>query len=225
MQATGNLQRNFVVADNLGLVHSCAHKFTGRGIEYDDLFQAGCIGIIKAAEAFDPCRGIKFSTYAVPVILGEIKRLFRDGGTVKISRSIKELSGKINRTRETFALKNDREPTISELAELLSVSSEDIAEAVSACSPVISLTSDEESGNGQLDIPVPSPEDELSDSISLRQSLALLSENDRLLITLRYFGGKTQSQTAKQLGMTQVQVSRKEKKLLEQLKNDLLPAR
>lgn len=223
MPLTQNLERNSVVSSNIGLVHSCAHKFKGRGIEYEDLFQAGCIGIIKAADAFDTERGVKFSTYAVPVILGEIKRLFRDGGSIKVSRSIKELAGKINREREIFIRKNGCEPTISELAAALELPPEDIAQAVGACTPVMSLTADDDEGGGQFDIPTLSPEDEISDALSLRQAVALLPSEDRTLIILRYFSHKTQTETAKILGMTQVQVSRREKKILERLRKDLVP--
>ena len=115
--------------DNLGLVHLCANKFRGRGIEYDDLYSAGCIGLMKAVKAFDTDRGVKFSTYAIPVILGEIKRLFRDGGSVKVSRSLKELSLKLQKFREIFLKEKFHEPTIKELAEMAQVDEADAAEA------------------------------------------------------------------------------------------------
>lgn len=129
--------RDILITENMGLVHTCAHRFTGKGIEYEDLFQAGCMGLVKAFDAFDRERGVRFSTYAVPVILGEIRRLFRDGGTVKVSRTLKELSIRTAREREKFALKEGREPTIKELAERLGVSEEDVTEAVCAAAPVI----------------------------------------------------------------------------------------
>ncbi|MEG1429178.1 MAG: sigma-70 family RNA polymerase sigma factor, partial [Hydrogenoanaerobacterium sp.] len=113
------LSRAATIEKNLGLVHSCAHRFKGRGLEYDDLFQAGCMGLCKAVDAFDRNRGVMFSTYAVPVILGEMRRLFRDGGSVKVSRSLKELSLKATRTREIITAKTGHEPTIGELAVLL----------------------------------------------------------------------------------------------------------
>ena len=112
------MERSAVIESNLGLVHSCAYKFKGRGIEYDDLFQAGCMGLIKAADAFDTTRGVRFSTYAVPVILGEIRRLFRDGGSIKVSRSIKELSMKIFRLREEYARQHGREPSLLSLIHI-----------------------------------------------------------------------------------------------------------
>ena len=208
--------------NNIGLVHSCAGKLKGRGIEYDDLFQAGCMGLIKAAKAFDYDRGVRFSTYAVPVILGEMRRLFRDGGTVKVSRTVKELSLKINRTRERLLIDRGQEPTISELAALLAVDPDKIVEAVTAASPPLSLTVHEDDGGGQIDLPVESPEESVSNLLSLRQVLAQLEEKDRALVSLRYFRGMTQVQTAEQLHMTQVQVSRREKKILQYLRGLLL---
>ena len=130
--------------ENLGLVHLCANKFRGRGIEYDDLYSAGCVGLMKAVRAFDPERGVRFSTYAVPVILGEIKRLFRDGGSIRISRSLKELSVRIQRICEEFRQKSGREPTLSELAALSGENEPIVAEALCVCQPLMSLTSSED---------------------------------------------------------------------------------
>lgn len=196
--------------DNLGLVHLCANKFRGRGIEYEDLYSAGCIGLLKAVRAFDSCRGVKFSTYAVPVILGEIKRLFRDGGTVRVSRSLKELSLKIQRLCTEFRQLNGREPTVSELALLSGADEADVSEALCVSQPVLSLTSGGED-EGQIDIPSEAPDGEIVDILALRQIMSGLEENDRALLELRYFRGLTQTKTAQALGMTQVQVSRREK--------------
>lgn len=208
--------------ENLGLVHLCANKFRGRGIEYDDLYSAGCIGLMKATEAFDETRGVKFSTYAVPVILGEIKRLFRDGGTIKVSRSLKELSMKAVRVRDELSKKLGREPTISELSQKLEADEYAVAEALSVSMPPVSLTDNSDEGGGQIDIAMPSPEFEISDTVALHQVLETMEEKDRQLIFLRYYKNLTQSATAKMLGMTQVQVSRKEKKLLAFMRNQLL---
>ncbi len=213
--------RDTFVKQNLGLVHSCAHRFTGKGIEYDDLFSAGCMGLVKATDAFDEDRGVKFSTYAVPVILGEIRRLFRDGGSVKVSRSLKELSMRATKERERFMLKSGREPTVSELADLLEVTPEQAIEALEVSVPPMSLTTDDEEGGGQLDIRVDSPDEQLTDSISIKEVVNSLDEPDRKLILLRYFQYKTQMETAKELGMTQVQVSRREKKILGFLREKL----
>lgn len=209
--------------DNLGLVHLCANRFRGRGIEYDDLYGAGCIGLLKAAKAFDTDRGIKFSTYAVPVILGEIKRLFRDGGTVKVSRSLKELSLKVTRLREDFSIKNSREPTVSELCEMTGEDEETIVEAINVSIPPVSLTAntDDESST-QTDIPTDAPDEDITDRLALSQVLGELGAEDRKLIYLRYYKSMTQTQTAEKLGMTQVQVSRREKKLLEGMRKKLI---
>ena len=208
--------------ENLGLVHLCANRFRGRGIEYDDLYSAGCIGLLKAAEAFDSERGVKFSTYAVPVILGEIKRLFRDGGAVKVSRSLKELSLKTVRTREEMSKKLGREPTISELSRQLDTDECTIAEALAVSMPPVSLTDSTDENGSQIDIAVPSPDIEIGDTLALRQVLDLMEPKDRELIFLRYYKGQTQSVAAKKLGMTQVQVSRREKKLLGFMREQLM---
>ena len=179
------------------------------------------MGLVKAFDAFDTERGVRFSTYAVPVILGEMRRLFRDGGTVKIGRSLKELSLKATKERENFVLRNGREPVVSELAEILSVSEVDVTEALCAASPVVSLTIGEDDGGGQTDIPVESPENEITERLSVIKAVSDLDEKDRMLIKLRYYENRTQTQTAQMLGMTQVQVSRREKKILEMLRKEL----
>ncbi len=208
--------------ENLGLVHLCANKFRGRGIEYDDLYSAGCIGLLKAADAFDSERGVKFSTYAVPVILGEIKRLFRDGGTVKVSRSLKELSLKAVKKRDELSKELGREPTVSELGKSLDTDECTIAEALAVSLPPVSLTDNSDDGGGQIDVAVESPDIEIGDSIAVHQVLESMEANDRRLIICRYYKNMTQSATAKLLGMTQVQVSRREKKLLTFMREQLM---
>ncbi len=211
------------ICDNLGLVHACARRFIGRGIEYDDLFQAGCVGLIKATDGFDESRGWQFSTYAVPVILGEMRRLFRDGGTVKVSRSLKELSMKATRVREQFMTSEGREPSIGELASLLQVEPEEAAQAITAAMPPLSLTHSEdgEHADGQIDLPVEAPDGKLTDRLALMQVLTELEPRDRALLTMRYFQRHTQANTANKLGMTQVQVSRRERYLLQLLRRKL----
>ncbi len=216
------IERERAVNENLGLVHACAVRFRGKGIEYDDLYQAGCEGLIKAADRFDPDLGFRFSTYAVPVIIGEIKRMFRDGGSVKVSRSIKELALKINKVGDSYVKKHGREPTVCELAELLDTSAESVTEAISASSPPVSLTVTNDEGEIQTDIPVPSHDNKIIEIMSLRSELDKLSDPDRQLIELRFFKHLTQTAAAKQLGMTQVQVSRKEKKILSYLREKLV---
>jgi len=221
MEKTDRALRAAKIEQNIGLVHACVHKFCGRGIEYEDLFQAGCMGLVKACDAFDEERGTRFSTYAVPVILGEIRRLFRDGGAVKVSRTIKELSVRTARERERLVRSGGREPTVSELAAALGESEEAVNEAICAGSPVLSLTQDDDEGGGQIDVPVDSPEECTTERLSVSQALEKLDERDRKLIALRYFKGKTQSETAALLSMTQVQVSRREKKILGTLRLEL----
>ena len=216
-------RRSEFIEQNLGLVHSCAGRFRGRGIEYDDLYSAGCMGLVKACDAFDPERGVCFSTYAVPVILGEIKKLFRDGGTVKVSRSLKELGMRINAAREHHHKLCGSEPTLSQLAEELGESIENITLAIQASQPALSLTPENrEDDEHQMDIPVDSPEEELADKIGLEEVMQNLPEQDRLLIQLRFYGNRTQSDTAKILHTTQVQVSRRERKILQWMRLRLL---
>lgn len=204
------------VRDNTGLVHSLAARFRGKGVEYEELFSAGCEGLVKAAHGFDESRGLKFSTYAVPVILGEIKRLFRDGGSVKVSRSLKELSLKAARVCEQLRRQGDEEPKLSEIANALGVSLEQAGEAVCASCAPVSLTSAE--GDAEFDLPVPPEQAKLTEHIALEQCLELLESEDRLLIRLRYWENKTQSETGAVMGLSQVQVSRREKKILAMLR-------
>ena len=208
-------------AAHLGLVHLCANRFRNRGIPYEDLYSAGSEGLVKAANAFDASRGLQFSTYAVPVILGEIKRLFRDSGTVHVPRGLRELSLKVQQARENYQKANGTDPPLSVLAELTDSTPEEVAEALNASAPVLSLTAPDED-EGQLDVAVPAPDEQISDHIALRQVMATLPPADQKLLTLRYFQDLTQSKTAALLGMTQVQVSRREKKLLLYLREELL---
>jgi RNA polymerase sporulation-specific sigma factor len=200
------------VEENIGLVHLCAKRFLGRGAEYDDIFQAGCVGLIKAADNFDPDKGFKFSTYAVPVILGEMKGLFREGGAVKISRGVRELSRKVQQQAEQLREETGSIPNIGEIAERLGISTEKTAMALGASAAPISLTGGEE--NIEMQIPVEAPEERMTERMTLHQILETLPEDDRKLLIYRYFQSKTQQQTADLLQMTQVQVSRREKKLL-----------
>ena len=171
------LRRDKLVTENLGLVHLCANRFRGRGVEYEELYSSGCVGLVKAAGAFDEERGVKFSTYAVPVILGEIKRVFRDGGTVKVSRSLKELSMKVTREKADFILKNGREPTVCELADIMGESAENIAEALSAALPCISLTGGDDEDGRQQDIPSPFREADIYEGILTEQLFVLVGQS------------------------------------------------
>ena len=176
--------------------------------------------MLKAIKAFDCTHGVQFSTYAVPVILGEIKRLFRDGGAVKVSRSLKEHAMQIQQLQEQFQQKHGRAATLTELAERSGLSEEVIAESLCAAQPPISLTTAAE--EAPLEIPVPAPDTELENLFALRQVLQILPQADRKLLQYRYFQNLTQTETAKRLGISQVQVSRKEKKILSRLRQELL---
>ena len=209
--------RDKMIEDNIGLVHSIAKRFTGRGVDYEDLFQTGCVGLIKAVDNFDESKGFKFSTYAVPVIMGEIRRIFRDGGAIKVSRALKEKSVKAQMLRERFAKRELREPTVSELSDMLGCGVDETAEILNVINPMLSLNSFGEDGSESIDVPFDNRE-EIFDRISVMQVMEKLSDEERFIINSRYFNGKTQSETAQKLGVSQVQVSRKEKDILKKLR-------
>ncbi|MBQ3085982.1 MAG: sigma-70 family RNA polymerase sigma factor [Clostridia bacterium] len=209
------------IEENLGLVHSCANRFRGRGVEYEDLFQAGCVGLVKAANGFDAERGFAFSTYAVPAILGEIKRIFRDGGAVKVGRAAKEKARQLMKIRDALAAELGREPTVEEVAKTAKMETSEASLLICASLPVQSLTAGED-GESQTDIPVDSPEEAITDRIALREAMAQLEDWERELIEHRYFALHTQTATAQAMGMSQVQVSRKEKAILLKLRKMML---
>ena len=214
------MDRNELIEQNLRLVHACAHRFTGKGIENDDLYSAGCVGLVKAVDRFDQSKGFRLSTYAVPVILGEIKQLFRSGGSVKVSRSLQELSLRAQKLCESYRAEHDGEIAITDLAEQLGVDVYQAAQALSVSKAVLSLSGEEESGG--VDVPVPSPEEKLTERLSLREVINALSDDERMLIIQRYYRHKTQQQTADTLGTTQVQISRREKKILLKMRAMLM---
>lgn len=207
------MDKNEFAKAHLGLVHACCNRFKGKGIEYEELYSAGCLGLAKAINNFDNSRGLQFSTYAFPVIMGEIKRLFRDGGSVKVSRSLKELSLKISRINNEYSLKNGRELSINELADKLCVTPEQITEALNSAQPAVSIDYEGDETAAPV-IPSPDIQYEITERLSLINAIGALEEKDRKIINLRYYQSKTQVQTAKILNMTQVQISRREKKIL-----------
>ena len=215
------ISREKMVENNLGLVHACAAKFKNRGVEYEDLFQAGCVGLLKAVDGFDESLGFVFSTYAVPAILGEIKRIFRDGGSVKVSRSMKERSRELWQQKNELCDRLGREPTLTEIAELAGISVSEASQLLMVLQPVISLTAPEDETGKQLDIPIDSEEEKIAEKLCLDQCIAQLSENDRKIIALRYYKSKTQAVVARELGMSQVQVSRREKKILKEIREKM----
>lgn len=213
-----------IVTENIGLVWSIVKKFSGRGYEFDDLYQIGCIGLIKAVKNFDLKYDVKFSTYAVPMIMGEIKRFLRDDGIIKVSRHLKELSVKVRVACEKLSSAHGREPKISEIADYLGESIEDVSLAIDssmACESLYKSVNENEKNQMYLIDKISvgkQTENDLIEKISLKSALEKLNERDRKIILLRYFKGKTQTEIALMLGISQVQVSRLEKKILSDVK-------
>lgn len=216
--------REQLVEENVGLIWCVVKRFYGRGLENEDLFQIGSIGLLKAIDKFDLSYDVKFSTYAVPMISGEIKRFLRDDGMIKVSRTLKELSYKMFQTREKLLDLLGREPTIEELAEKMQIDKEEIVEALEAGSEVESIYKPihQKEGNeirlmDKLE-EKEHREEKILDHMLLQQLLGTLEKEERTLIYMRYFQDKTQSQVGKELGISQVQVSRMEKKIMENLR-------
>lgn len=214
-----------IVENNSGLVWSIVKRFTGRGYENEDLYQIGTIGLIKAIKNFNPEYEVKLSTYAVTYIIGEIKKFIRDDGIIKVSRSIKELCVKI-KDIENRNIKEGKNVTIEEIARELKVEKEDIALAIDSMKQVESIYQ-EESNDGKISIinKISSEKDETEitvNKIFIKELLNKMDSRDRQIIMLRYFNGQTQSQVAKMLNISQVQVSRIEKKILNKMKIELI---
>ncbi|WP_143321707.1 RNA polymerase sporulation sigma factor SigF [Clostridium sp. HBUAS56010] len=219
--------RDQLVTDNFGLVWSIVRRFTGRGYEPEDLFQIGTIGLMKAIDKFDMSYDVKFSTYAVPMITGEIKRFLRDDGIIKVSRSIKEMALKVKRVREELVFRFGREPTVEEIAGEIGASKEEVAASMEAGAEVESLyrSVNKNDENSILLIDKieeeSSAQEELLNRMVLRDLLTELSDKDREIIIRRYYYNETQSQIAAKLGISQVQVSRLEKKILKQMREKM----
>ncbi len=212
-----------IIRQNTGLVLSVAKRFLYSGVEYEDLAQIGSIGLLKALRNFDLERGVMFSTYAVPVIAGEIKKFLRDNGSVKISRTLREQYMKLQKARETFLSKNEREPTLSELAEKTGIPLENIPEALEAGNHPVSLDAPiAGDSSATLSDTISTTDDKQMDHLALKDGISALLPEEKQLISLRYFLCKTQQQTAELMGMTQVQVSRKEKKIIEKMKERMI---
>jgi len=211
-----------IVKNNMNLVRSIAKRFVDRGCEIEDLIQIGCIGLIKAGRSFDFSYGCAFSTYAVPLIVGEIKRFLRDDGLIKVSRSTKALGMKILREKQRFIDTNGREPSASELAELCDISQAELLNAYEAVTPVRSLAdtvNQEDDCTLEMFISDPSnPIETLTNSIALKEAISTLNEQQQKIINLRYFHNLSQQKTGEILGISQVKVSREEKKILSLLR-------
>ncbi len=225
-QAGNETAMEQLIQQNSGLVRSIALRFRDRGTEFEDLMQIGMMGMIKAIRSFDVERGNAFSTYAVPLIIGEIRRHLRDSGMIKISRNYKRLGVMLMRERTRLMGDRGEEPRISELAELCGVSVEEAAVAFDAMSPVSSLSDSVFGDDGvTLEHTIADQHndiEQLSDSISLSQSIAKMQPLWRRIVLLRYYRNMTQQQTADVLGLSQVKVSREEKKILEFLRSEMI---
>lgn len=212
--------KTVLVEENAGLVWSIARRYFGRGVDPEDLYQLGCLGFLKAIDGFDLEFGTQFSTYAVPKIAGEIRRFLRDDGSVKVSRSLKERAASIKMARQRLTAQWNREPTLSELGEMLGLTVEEIAEAETAtsCTESIHRESGEDGFTLEDVLTDGSMEEDLVERIALKDAIRRLPERERSVIDLRYFHGLTQDKTAKLLGVSQVQISRIEKKALMALR-------
>lgn len=210
-----------LVEENTGLVRSIAIRFSGRGVDFEDLCQLGHIGMIKAIRNFDLERGTAFSTYAVPLIMGEIKRFLRDDGEIKVGREIKRKGAVLMALREKFIAENQIEPTVSQLSSISGFSEEDVVESINANSSTVSLSEVIGEDSTLEDIIGVDFTNEINEKIALKQAIESLSRQEREIITLRYFKSLTQSEVGRILNLTQVTVSRRESKALEKLRKFL----
>lgn len=217
--------RDTLFEENTGLIYSVARRFLGRGVEMEDLFQIGSIGLLKAVDKFDPAFEVKFSTYAIPMILGELKRFFRDDGMIKVSRSIKENQHRVYLAREKIEKELGREPSLKEIAEMLEMPPEEVAMTMDSAAEVESLYRTVYQSEGtdiSLIDKIPekeNAEEHLLNRIFLEEILGKLESSDRKLLYMHYFQDQTQTQIAEQLGVSQVQVSRMEKRILKKLRS------
>lgn len=224
-QSGDNLARDTLVNCNIRLVWSVVQRFLNRGYEPDDLFQIGCIGLLKSVDKFDLSYDVKFSTYAVPMIIGEIQRFLRDDGTLKVSRSLKEMANKVRKTKDELSKQLGRLPTIKEVAEELQVSPEDVVFAQEANKPPSSIHETVFENDGDpitlMDQISDDSQDKWFEKLALTEAIDTLNEREKLIVYLRYYRDQTQSEVANRLGISQVQVSRLEKKILKTIKDQI----
>jgi len=217
--------RDTLVNCNIRLVWSVVQRFINRGYEPEDLFQIGCIGLLKSVDKFDLSYDVKFSTYAVPMIIGEIQRFLRDDGTLKVSRSLKELANKVRKTRDELSRTLGRMPTIKEVAAELGITPEDVVLAQEANKPPTSIHETVFENDGDpitlMDQIADDTQDKWFEKLALNEAIGALSERERLIVYLRYYRDQTQSEVAARLGISQVQVSRLEKKILQSIKDQI----
>ena len=215
-----------LISQNMGLVKTVARRFIGRGVEYEDLVQIGTMGMLKAAKSFDAGFGTVFSTYAVPLIIGEIRRFLRDDGIIKVSRDIRKKGMLIMKAKEEYIKEHQQEPKLSELASLCEMTSEEVVYALDAVSPIYSLqdTVGNEEDGATLEQMLPADENEIekmTDKLALAEAIAKLDRQSQMIIQLRFYKDLSQQQTAEILGITQVKVSREEKKIFAFLRKEL----
>jgi RNA polymerase sporulation-specific sigma factor len=224
-QAGDAIARETLVNCNIRLVWSVVQRFLNRGYEPEDLFQIGCIGLLKSVDKFDLSYDVKFSTYAVPMIIGEIQRFLRDDGTVKVSRSLKELANKVRKKKDELSKRLGRTPTIKEVAEDLGITPEDVVFAQEANKPPSSIHETVFENDGDpitlMDQIADEGQEKWFDKLALSDAINTLSERERLIVYLRYFRDQTQSEVASRLGISQVQVSRLEKKILQSIRDQI----
>ncbi|GAB2697095.1 RNA polymerase sporulation sigma factor SigF [Paenibacillus thermoaerophilus] len=224
-QSGDTVARETLVNCNIRLVWSVVQRFLGRGYEPEDLFQIGCIGLLKSVDKFDLSYDVKFSTYAVPMIIGEIQRFLRDDGTVKVSRSLKELSNKIRRVKDELSKRIGRLPTVGEIAEELCITPEEVVFAQDASKPPSSIHETVFENDGDpitlMDQIADESQERWFDKLALNEAINGLTERERLIVFLRYYRDQTQSEVASRLGISQVQVSRLEKKILQNIRNQI----
>ena len=212
-----------LVEENAGLIWSVVRRFTGRGVDAEDLYQLGCVGLLKAIDGFDERFGTRFSTYAVPKISGEIRRFLRDDGAVKVSRGVKEQAAQIRAARDALEQRNGREPTLSELARETGLEVEEIVLAQTVTGPTESLQRESGEDGFSLELVLGDycVEERMLESVSLRAAIERLPERERQVIALRYFHGMTQQSCARVLHVSQVQISRLERRAIEKLREHL----
>lgn len=224
-QSGDNLARDTLVNCNIRLVWSVVQRFLNRGYDPDDLFQIGCIGLLKSIDKFDLSYDVKFSTYAVPMIIGEIQRFLRDDGTLKVSRSLKEMANKVRKIKDELSKILGRMPTIKEVADELEVTPEEVVFAQEANKPPTSIHETVFENDGDpitlMDQISDDSQDKWFDKLALNEAIDTLNERERLIVYLRYFRDQTQSEVASRLGISQVQVSRLEKKILKTIKDQI----
>ena len=219
-------RRAAFIEENLGLAHACAGRFRGRGMEYDDLYSAACVGLIKAYDNFDQSRGGCFSTYAVPMIIGEIRRYLRDNNSIRVSRSMRDTAYRAMQTKEKLITRDLREPTVDQIAQEMGVEKAQVVTALEAIVEPMSLYDPVYSDSGDTiyvmdQIGDRDRDSDWMDEIALKEAIGRLDEREKRILSLRFFGGKTQMEVSREVGISQAQVSRLEKSALERIKKQI----